>query len=157
MHIEQLIHRISNLSIWKKNGQRAPHKPLLILYALGQYQNYRQIKLPYEEVREPLRRLLIEFGPPRKSYHPEEPFARLVSDEIWSLNVTVDLKKNIDRQLLTSGAVGGFSQEVIPRICFSTGTCVKYLEEERDICTPSASVRKQSDRLSYKVFISLKN
>ncbi|MDR5659251.1 hypothetical protein RH915_07095 [Serpentinicella sp. ANB-PHB4] len=36
MNANELKNRIENLSIWKKGDQRAPHKPLLILYALGQ-------------------------------------------------------------------------------------------------------------------------
>jgi len=113
MNAEELTHKISNLSIWKKNGQRAPHKPLLILYALGQYHNYKKVDLAYEEVRETLKRLLIEFGPPRKSYYPEQPFARLVGDGIWRLNVPVDLGKLSDRQLSASKAAGGFNEEVL--------------------------------------------
>ncbi|MBP1933239.1 phosphorothioated DNA-binding restriction endonuclease [Ammoniphilus resinae] len=113
MNLDELTHKISNLTIWKKNGQRAPHKPLLILYALGQYQNFKKIDLPYEEVRYKLKNLLIEFGPPRKSYHPEEPFVRLVRDEVWELNTQVDIRKFSDKQLLTSGVVGGFNKDVI--------------------------------------------
>jgi putative restriction endonuclease len=113
MNVEELLYNISNLTVWKKNGQRAPHKPLLILFALGQYQNHKKLELPYEEVRDKLRNLLIEFGPPRKSYHPEEPFARLVGDGIWKLSAPVDLRKFNDKQLLASGVAGGFNQEVI--------------------------------------------
>lgn len=36
---QRLLKRIEALNIWKKNGQRAPHKPLLILYALAKFQN----------------------------------------------------------------------------------------------------------------------
>jgi len=32
---EKLLTRIREVSVWKKGDQRAPHKPLLILYALG--------------------------------------------------------------------------------------------------------------------------
>lgn len=113
MNRHKLIDAISNLSIWKKNGQRAPHKPLLILYALGQYQNFNKVDLPYREVREKLKSLLMEFGPPRKSYHPEEPFVRLPGDGIWRLNIHVNLRKFSDKQLVESNAVGGFTADVI--------------------------------------------
>lgn len=113
MNAEEFTDKISNLSIWKKNGQRAPHKPLLILYALGEYQNHHQVELPYKDYREKMKHLLMEFGPPRKSYHPEEPFARLVRDGIWTLSAPVDVKKNIDKQLLASDVIGGFNQEVV--------------------------------------------
>ena len=31
--------RFDDLSIWKQGDQRAPHKPLLVLYALGRWQS----------------------------------------------------------------------------------------------------------------------
>ena len=33
-----LQHAIENITIWRKGEQRAPHKPLLLLYVLSQYQ-----------------------------------------------------------------------------------------------------------------------
>jgi len=90
-----------------------PHKPLLMLYALGQYYNHKHIELSYEEVREVLKELLIEYGPPRKSYHPEQPFARLASDGIWQLNQAVDLKRLSDKQLRDAHILAGFTPEVI--------------------------------------------
>lgn len=113
MNVPELKKKISSMSIWKKNGQRAPHKPLLILYALGQFQNTARVELPYEEVREKLKQLLIEFGPARKSYHPEEPFVRLVGDGLWQLSSAVDKKNFSDRQLLNDRIAGGFTPEVI--------------------------------------------
>lgn len=112
MDEEMLKKTFSNLNIWKKNGQRAPHKPLLLLYALGRLQENIMI-LPYEEVRIKLKRLLIEFGPPRKSYHPEEPFVRLTTDGIWELNKYVDKKGISDVQLLLNQVSGGFNSEVL--------------------------------------------
>lgn len=113
MNITELKNKLSAISVWKKNGQRAPHKPLLILYALGQFQNGERVELPYEEVREKLKHLLIEFGPARKSYHPEEPFVRLVGDGLWQLSSSVDKKSFSDKQLLTERIVGGFIPEVV--------------------------------------------
>ena len=100
-------------SIWKKNGQRAPHKPLLILYALGQLVNQGKLRLPYEEVREELKALLIEFGPIRKSYHPEEPFVRLARDGFWEVDAAPDLSSPNDKKLLLSHASGGFSDAAL--------------------------------------------
>lgn len=68
MNREEVLQKIKNLNIWKKRDQRAPHKPLLILYALGQLQAKQQMHLPYREVKIPLKELLMEFGPSRSSY-----------------------------------------------------------------------------------------
>ncbi|MDF2926604.1 MAG: endonuclease [Paenibacillaceae bacterium] len=112
MTADELKKRMGHLSIWKKNGQRAPHKPLLILYALARLQQHA-VSLPYEQVRVKLKQLLMEFGPPRKSYHPEEPFVRLVTDGIWETNSWIDKRQFSDRQLLADQVAGGFSSEVI--------------------------------------------
>lgn len=69
--------------------------------------------LPYEQVREKLKRLLIEFGPARKSYHPEEPFVRLSTDGIWVLSNVVDKQKFSDKQLVAESVAGGFTTEVL--------------------------------------------
>lgn len=112
MNDEELRKRISNLSIWKKNGQRAPHKPLLLLFALAKLQQDQTV-LAYEDVRTKLKKLLFEFGPSRKSYHPEEPFVRLMTDNIWELNIPVNKRQFSDKQLLVERAAGGFRSEVL--------------------------------------------
>ncbi|MCA1292223.1 HNH endonuclease [Paenibacillus sp. alder61] len=112
MEASELIEKLSNLSIWKKNGQRAPHKPLLILLAFAQLQQNNR-SLLYELVRGKLKRLLIEFGPSRKSYHPEEPFVRLTTDGIWRLSETIDKRHFSDKKLVKDRVEGGFNQEVL--------------------------------------------
>jgi putative restriction endonuclease len=62
---EKLLTRIREVSVWKKGDQRAPHKPLLILYALGKLlEGPDEIK--FKDFYEPFKDLLQEFGPPRK-------------------------------------------------------------------------------------------
>jgi putative restriction endonuclease len=112
MNSFQLKERINNLSIWKKGDQRAPHKPLLILFALGQLQANKPRFISYEVTREKLTELLREFGPLRKSYHPEEPFVRLKRDGIWLLDKEANAKSPSNRQLLEDEVAGGFTQEV---------------------------------------------
>jgi putative restriction endonuclease len=108
----ELKEKINNLTIWKKGDQRAPHKPLLILYALGCLQKDNTRFMPYYEVREKLTLLLKDFGPIRKSYHPEEPFVRLTNDGIWSLSTAREAVEINDKWLNKHGIAGGFSDEV---------------------------------------------
>ncbi len=76
--------RLEKFGVWKRNGERAPHKPLLILLALGALQRgISQLRFQDYELR--LRALLREFGPSRRSYHPEYPFWRLQQDGLWSV------------------------------------------------------------------------
>ena len=112
MNKEQLLKSITELYIWKKGDQRAPHKPLLILYALGQLQQGCPRLISYNIAREKVRELLIEFGPLRKSYHPEQPFVRLVNDGIWELSVDINLSKFTNKQLIDNNVAGGFTVEV---------------------------------------------
>ncbi|MFP4350262.1 MAG: restriction endonuclease, partial [Desulfococcaceae bacterium] len=69
-----LKQKFSNLTLWKRGGERAPHKPLLALYALGRVLRNEDRFIPYQEVDRKLTRLLQEFGPDRKSYNPQYPF-----------------------------------------------------------------------------------
>jgi len=74
-----------DIVVWSRGAQRAPHKPLLILYALGALMRGQE-KLGFIELEQPLRELLKEFGPVRQAYHPEYPFWRLRNDGVWLLD-----------------------------------------------------------------------
>ena len=87
-----LIDALTQLNVWKRGDQRAPHKPLLLLYALGQYYSGRSRLIPFTDLEQPLRELLQEFGPYRKSHHPEMPFWYLQSDGVWELNNVENLR-----------------------------------------------------------------
>ena len=93
MEKEQIRQRFENLNVWKSGGQRAPHKPLLLLYALGRYQQGKPRLMPYAEIESDVKQLIADFGPPRKSFHPEYPFWHLQSDSIWELQ-NADTIKN---------------------------------------------------------------
>jgi putative restriction endonuclease len=89
---QAVIALLANTKKWKKGNERAPHKPLLLLLALGKLSRGDASPMPYRQVEEPLRNLLVEFGPARKSYHPEHPFMRLANDGIWQLDHDLDTK-----------------------------------------------------------------
>lgn len=77
--------RVTRLRRWTRGGERAPHKPLLLLYALGHFQRYGDIPISFSEAEESLTRLLKEFGPPRKT-SPAYPFHHLTSDGLWTVS-----------------------------------------------------------------------
>jgi putative restriction endonuclease len=106
------------LNVWSRGDQRAPHKPLLVLYALGRWSRGEPADIPFKQVDAGLTDLLKEFGPPRQSYHPEYPFWRLQNDGVWVVHASgpltprqgnTDAKKS---ELLAKDAAGGFSPEV---------------------------------------------
>lgn len=78
------LERTGKLRQWTRSGTRAPHKPLLLLYALGRFQEDADSELRYSAVEEDLQRLLTEYGPPNKTT-PAYPFHHLVSDGVWEV------------------------------------------------------------------------
>lgn len=115
-HSIALQEQIAEVSVWSRGDQRAPHKPLLLLQALGRLQRNETRLVRYEEVEGPLRQLLALFGPPRKSHHPEYPFFYLKNDGLWEFKaegpLTLRKGKNSPTRasLIQSGASGGFPQ-----------------------------------------------
>ncbi len=118
MKKDEIKTRIDALNVWKRRGQRAPHKPLLFLYALGCCLRGEGRLIPYSEIDQDLKKLLVEFGPSRKSYHPEYPFWRLQRDGLWevmetdrleSKNASGDVPKT---ELLKHNVHGGFASDV---------------------------------------------
>jgi putative restriction endonuclease len=115
---ESALVLFDRLNVWGRGGQRAPHKPLLVLYALGRWVRGERGDLPFREVDRDLTALLKEFSPPRQSYHPEYPFWRLQNDGVWEAHADGALKPrrgNTDPsegELLAHDARGTFSADV---------------------------------------------
>ncbi|MFC4505675.1 MULTISPECIES: phosphorothioated DNA-binding restriction endonuclease [Streptomyces] len=78
------LERTAALRQWARGGARAPHKPLLLLYALGRFQRDDQEELRYSAVEEDLKGLLAEYGPPHRTT-PAYPFHHLVGDGVWEV------------------------------------------------------------------------
>ena len=77
------VERAAHLRTWSRDGVRAPHKPLLLLYILGRFQQFgSSLPVSYVEAEEPLKALLSEFGPPNLT-SPAYPFHHLVNDGLW--------------------------------------------------------------------------
>lgn len=112
MTFEDLKNKINNITVWKKGDEKAPHKPLLILYGLSELGSGKQSAIRFAEAKDRLKQLLIDFGPKRSSYHPEEPFVRLEKDGIWQLNLAVSTKDIRPKFLIEHDVVGTFPDEV---------------------------------------------
>ncbi|MFE1857388.1 phosphorothioated DNA-binding restriction endonuclease [Streptomyces anandii] len=78
------LERVAGLRQWSRGGVRAPHKPLLLLYALGRFQADAEGALDYSAVEADLKRLLVEYGPAHGT-SPAYPFHHLVSDGVWEV------------------------------------------------------------------------
>lgn len=86
MYNSDLLSQFQNINTWKSKGTRAPHKPLLILIALGEIQRGNTGFIPFTSIEPKLKDLLIDFGPYRKSYYPNFPFTKLANDGLWQFN-----------------------------------------------------------------------
>jgi hypothetical protein len=87
---DTILTRFDDLNTWEQGDQRAPHKPLLVLYALGRWQQGKA-EVTFKEAEPELTALLREFGQYRKSDHPEQPFWRLQKDGVWMVKAPADL------------------------------------------------------------------
>ncbi|WP_329315815.1 phosphorothioated DNA-binding restriction endonuclease [Streptomyces sp. NBC_01262] len=107
------LERAARLRQWTRSGVRAPHKPLLFLYALGRFQADAGDELRYSAVEEDLKRLLAEYGPSNKTT-PAYPFHYLVSDGVWEVRTDHgpgSPGKGV-RELRVAGAVGRLAPDL---------------------------------------------
>lgn len=85
MTSDELLEQFLRLQIWTSKGQRAPHKPLLALWAIGRCLGGEQRLVSYEDSDRALTKLLRRFGPHRRTIHTEAPFWRLQGDGVWEV------------------------------------------------------------------------
>lgn len=115
---EDVLAQVRDLRPWRSGEQRAPHKPLLLLLALGRMQAGGERLMSFEEVTDPLRGLLDQFGPPRRRQHPEYPFWRLRLDgALWEIDgehlvETTQAGDPTLASLRRQGVFGGLTSEV---------------------------------------------
>lgn len=86
MNRREIKSRFNRLHVWRASGQRAPHKPLLALWAIGRCLRDEARMVSYADTREELKALLSRFGPPRITLHPEHPFWRMQKDGVWEVS-----------------------------------------------------------------------
>jgi putative restriction endonuclease len=72
----------------------------------------------FNELAEPLTRVIRQYGPPRKSVHPEYPFWWLQTDGLWEIPTVEPLARSVGHsqpkksELLRVGSQGGFPEAV---------------------------------------------
>lgn len=120
---DDVLDAFRRIRCWEREGERAPHKPLLLLMALASLQRGESPGLSFEDIEEPLKNLLREFGPARKSYQPEYPFWWLKSDGLWVIDDVERLqgierkRKNLPATVLRAEhARGALAPEIVARL-----------------------------------------
>ena len=81
----QFIDRLGKLRQFSATGRRAPHKPLLLLYALAQLKHHGRDRVKYRDAERVLTPLLQAYGPTGTRARVADPFARLEGDGIWQI------------------------------------------------------------------------
>lgn len=111
--------QLRELRIHRKGDTPSPHKPLLLLLALGHVQNGDTALLSFEAVEQSLTHLISVFGSTRSKANVSNPFWRLQKDgDFWvvesDISIETDHSGNPSISQLREGrARAGFSQATI--------------------------------------------
>ena len=116
---EQFLERLASVRIDRSHGIRAPHKPLMLLLALGQVGLGPKNRLiPYKTADQRFTELWQDFGRPGTQPRAYYPFGRLRNDnQLWEIPEEPFLSTERNADLLVSeakrfGITGGFQREV---------------------------------------------
>ena len=132
---QELLEALRQLNLWKRGTNRAPHKPLLLLWALGRVRQGKRRLASYEhDVEKPLRKLLNDFGPWRKVLHPENPFWHLQTEGIWELAGDAALSVASGRSATRSALVKNHIRGGLPESLY------KLLRRDSEVIRAAADV-----------------
>jgi putative restriction endonuclease len=130
-----ILEAITKLNVWTRGDRRAPHKPLLLLVALGQLVQGRR-SLPFDEVEERLLPLLDEYAPPKRGKHqPMYPYWHLRSDGLWVVPGVDELPKQmngIPRMNALRGTEGSLPADVAATLLANRGLLAQVVQELLD-------------------------
>lgn len=93
---QDILQRFQRLNVWKVRDRRAPHKPLLALWAIGRCLRGEPRLVSYELVDRELAGLLRRFGPHRRTIHTEDPFWRMQRDQVWEVDRPGLVRSNVE-------------------------------------------------------------
>ncbi|OGA46128.1 MAG: hypothetical protein A3F74_20340 [Betaproteobacteria bacterium RIFCSPLOWO2_12_FULL_62_58] len=115
----ELLERFDRIRVWQRGGQRAVHKPLLVLLALGRLWRGEPAAAQFAAIEDDLRKLLEQFGPSSAASSRHYPFWHLRTDGLWTLDGPARI---LDRpsgatpnltELRDGQVAGGFAPEVV--------------------------------------------
>ncbi len=84
---DQLLERLAAVKVHRAHGRRAPHKPLMLLLALGRvHLGSDQRLISYTAAEARFTKLWEDFGRPGGDPNPHYPFGRLRNDDrLWEI------------------------------------------------------------------------
>jgi putative restriction endonuclease len=120
---ETLLARFDGIRQFAQGGRRAPHKPLLLLYALARLKHDRVASVGFNAAEAVVAPLLRSYGPWHSGAHVSYPYGRLVNDGIWRLadrTELLDAKGNVREVLARQrDARAGFTPEVLAAFAYA--------------------------------------
>ncbi|WP_433990387.1 hypothetical protein SuNHUV7_20280 (plasmid) [Pseudoseohaeicola sp. NH-UV-7] len=115
--VNDILKRFDSIRTYSKDGKLAPHKPLLLLYALSKLKNERIRRIVFNDAEDIVSPLIKTYGPFRAKASVAYPFARLANDKsnIWWVE---EHEKNVSGDLSVTEArdrrlKAGFSDDVL--------------------------------------------
>jgi len=118
---EQILHAFDRIRVWQQGDKRAPHKPLLVLLALGRLQRGEAPVMEFSQIDASLKTLIDEFGPSGAGQNRHLPFWHLATDEaggLWQLTGPANILERARgatpslTELRQHHIAGGFSHAV---------------------------------------------
>ena len=113
---DEFLQCLKAVNTWQRGDTRAPHKPLLMLYALGRFRASGDTRVRFSEITADVGQLLEEFGPARRK-SALYPYYYLATDGLWDHGIPPDLKPRRGeprkRDLLAHDVAGGFTPDVL--------------------------------------------
>jgi len=80
-----ILQRFASVRVFAQNGKLAPHKPLLLLYALSRLKNEKAVRITFNEAEVAVNPLLQTYGPFNTKTTVAYPYNRLANDKskVW--------------------------------------------------------------------------
>ena len=133
MRREEIIQRFETLNVWRRDGKRALHKPLLVLYVIGRLLRDDIRLIPYTEIEEDLGRLLQQFAPRRSRQGTQFPFWRLQNDEVWEVTHADMIGLTASGDALVSdlrhyNVSGGFTEDIFRALQSNTRLALEIVQ-----------------------------
>ena len=115
---QDVLQAFERIRVFQRGEQRAVHKPLLILLALARTAHGEPRMTRFEDIEEPFKQLLTEFGPSSAASSRHYPFWHLKTDGLWQLDGPPDFLNRAAGATPNLGELrklhvaGGFAPEV---------------------------------------------
>jgi putative restriction endonuclease len=175
---DRVLRMFAALRQHQRNGQRSPHKPLLVLLAFGRLAETGSSDLPWSEAEPVLAGLIAEFGPPSQTSPAQSaayPFTRLRADGVWVLDkdvqmdlvgplgdqhVTGRFEASVEKALRSDPALvrsvvralvlSNFPDTVVPDVLQATGLDADLILDGADVSSPDSAQAQRRRRRGWR-------